>query len=237
MSKRIAAARAHLGHRLGHKISQAKLAEMCGWSSGQSRIGNYENGGRQPGPRDLERLSEVTGVSLMWLTFGQGQMVTNSAGYEPHQAGMPGEIRDQAGDYKQDPRAEGKVPLISWVRAGAAESPCLIYEPGDAEQWLYCNRHHSASAYALRVKGDSMTTAVGKSYPDGSVIFVDPELRGNVSAGDAVVAKLAGSDEVTFKVLAQDSGKTFLRPLNKQYPMVTDEFQILGKVIELQFSL
>lgn len=125
----------------------------------------------------------------------------------------------------------GKVPLISWVQAGDWAEAIDNFAPGDAERYLPCPKKHSASTYALKVQGDSMTAPHGRSYPEGCIIFVDPELRGSVSLGDRVVAKLNGHDAVTFKQLAADGNKQYLKPLNPQHSPIFDEFRILGKVI------
>ncbi|WP_232968481.1 XRE family transcriptional regulator [Pseudomonas putida] len=47
--------------RKERKLTQAALAEACGWS--QSRIGNYEVGRREPSFADVAKIAEVLGVS------------------------------------------------------------------------------------------------------------------------------------------------------------------------------
>ncbi|NHB89571.1 MULTISPECIES: helix-turn-helix domain-containing protein [Photorhabdus] len=51
------------------KMSQAALAEQCGWAS-QSRIGNYESGTRNVSADDAVILSKALGVSPSELMFG-----------------------------------------------------------------------------------------------------------------------------------------------------------------------
>ena len=131
----------------------------------------------------------------------------------------------------QGPDITGLIPLISWVAAGTWNEAIDIFEPGDAEEFLPCPTSHGSRTYALRVEGDSMTAPYGKSYPPGCIIFVDPDQRGGVVNGDRVIAKLNGDNAVTFKVFVEDSGKKFLRALNPQYPSITGEFRILGRVI------
>lgn len=122
-----------------------------------------------------------------------------------------------------------KVPLISWIQAGAWCSASDPFEPGDAERWLESPVRHGENTYALRVRGDSMTAPYGRSYPEGCIIFVDP---GKCPVhGSRIIAKLKGSDEVTFKVLKKEDGRTWLAPLNPQHPPIHDEFRILGTVI------
>lgn len=126
----------------------------------------------------------------------------------------------------------GKVPLISWVQAGAWCEAVSNFEPYHADSWLSCPVPISDSGYALQVRGDSMTNpGPGRSYPDGCIIFVDPEVETNT--GDRVIARLPRTNEATFKVLVEDAGRKFLRPINPQYPIIdiTEETHICGKVV------
>jgi SOS-response transcriptional repressor LexA len=112
------------------------------------------------------------------------------------------------------------VPLISWVQAGAfCESPDL-FSPGDAEEWIPCPSRHSPGTYALRVKNDSMTSLSPgeRSYPHGTIIFVDPERAHTV--GSRVVARLPSSSETTFKVYTEDADQPYLMPINPKYPSI-----------------
>lgn len=130
----------------------------------------------------------------------------------------------------EGPDIRGHVPLISWVQAGDWNHADDPLQPGDADQWLPCPSSHGQRTYALRVRGDSMTATHGKSYPEGCVIFVDPDQKSPAN-GARIIAKLSGSDEVTFKVLVMDAGRTWLKPLNPQHPPILDEFRVLGTVI------
>ncbi|WP_085630748.1 LexA family transcriptional regulator [Pseudomonas sp. R16(2017)] len=126
----------------------------------------------------------------------------------------------------------GKVPLISWVQAGAWCEAISNFEVYDADSWLSCPVTISSHGYALKVLGDSMTNpGPGRSYPAGCIIFVDPEAE--TKTGDRVIARLPRTNEATFKVLAEDAGRQFLRPINPQYPIIeiSEETHICGKVV------
>lgn len=126
----------------------------------------------------------------------------------------------------------GKVPLISWVQAGAWCEAISNFEPYDADSWLSCPVPISPNGYALRVVGDSMTNpGPGRSYPTGCIIFVDPEIEAH--AGDRVIARVPRTNEVTFKILVEDAGRQYLRPINPQYPIIdiTEETHICGKIV------
>lgn len=83
-----------------------------------------------------------------------------------------------------------------------------------------------------------MTAPTGRSFPEGIDIFVDPEQRGGVVPNDFVIAKINGRDAVTFKQLACEEGRPYLRPLNPspKYEPIFDEFRVLGKVIYAGFK-
>lgn len=70
--------------------------------------------------------------------------------------------------------------------------------------------------YALRVHGDSMVSELGDSFPEGSVIVVEPELP--ALPGDYVIAT-DSMNETTFKQLVKDGGDLYLKPLNSRYPI------------------
>jgi len=107
-----------------------------------------------------------------------------------------------------------RVPLISWVTAGQWREVVDNFQPGDAEQWVETTKRVGHSAFALRVRGDSMEPRC----PDGAVIVVDPE-REAVN-GSLVVVRLQDDAEATFKRLVIEGGRRFLAPLNPRYPVI-----------------
>jgi len=133
------------------------------------------------------------------------------------------------------PRKLGKVPLISWIRAGTMTDIVDLYEPGDAEAWYSSHASHSQHSFALRVDGDSMTSPIPgvQSFPHGCVLIVDPERP--VYNGAKVVAKHIPSARATFKVFQDDGLRKLLVPLNPVHlPAVEMDhnYQIIGVVIE-----
>jgi SOS-response transcriptional repressor LexA len=112
------------------------------------------------------------------------------------------------------PPFAGRVPLISWVTAGHWREVVDNFQPGHAEQWVDTTKRVGASAFALRVRGDSMEPRC----PDGAVIIVDPD-REAVN-GSLVVVRLESDAEATFKRLVIEGGRRFLAPLNPRYPVL-----------------
>jgi SOS-response transcriptional repressor LexA len=190
---------------------QAELARLLNTTS--QRVKNWES--RGPSKEVRLQIQDLFGIdALLSEKPAKQAVVTND---HLHANVHPG------------PDIKGCVPLISWVQAGVWNEAIDIYEPGYAEQWLPVLRNGSKHTYALRVQGDSMTAPHGKTYPEGTIIIVDPDLR-TPSSGQRVIAKLSGSNAVTFKVYIEEDGRRWLKPLNTQHQPIYDEFRVLGTV-------
>jgi len=112
-----------------------------------------------------------------------------------------------------------RIPLISWVQAGGWKDAADPYARGTADEWVTTHSKVGRLAFALRVRGDSMTNPRGEpSFPDGTVIVVDPHRPAD--SGSLVVARLERDQEATFKRLAIDGGQRLLVPLNPQFPAI-----------------
>lgn len=132
-----------------------------------------------------------------------------------------------SGNVELGPSIKGKVPLISYVQAGAFCEAVDSFSPGDAEEWLECPFPHGDSAFCLRVIGDSMQP----EYREGEVILVEPSVR--AEHGDDVVVR-APSGSATFKRLQITPDGTYLRAVNPDYREridVPDESVICGVVV------
>lgn len=112
-----------------------------------------------------------------------------------------------------------RIPLISWVQAGGWKDAADPYARGTADEWVTTHAKVGRLAYALRVRGDSMTNPRGEpSFPDGTVIVIDPHR--SADSGSLVVARLERDQEATFKRLVMDGGQRLLVPLNPQFPAI-----------------
>lgn len=160
-------------------------------------------------------------INPAWVLEGVGEMLVSS--WLPVNNVTPVTVR-------------ATVPLISWVQAGNFQGVSDVFEPGQADEWVdVSDTKVSKKTFALRVVGDSMVSPYPgeASFPEGTVLVVDPE-RG-VQAGDYVIAKDVDTQEATFKRLAHDAGRWFLRPLNPAYPTVQIDapaLRVIGRVVE-----
>jgi len=185
----------------------------------------------------FERIAHGLGLTMEQLLISPENWVEDDGWTikypEEHKFGFTDLVRTNSNISNSNtsaaPEVKGLVPIISWVQAGQWHE-AIDFEHHEDLKYLPCPKSHSESTYALRVRGDSMTASYGKSYPENCIIFVDPELR-NPTSGDRIIAKINGDAEVTFKVFMQEGDKKWLKPLNTQHPIITDEFKVLGKII------
>lgn len=108
------------------------------------------------------------------------------------------------------------------------------YSLGDAAEWLLTDLELSPSAFALRIKGDSMLP----EFREGDTVIIDPAVT--PLPGDYVVAK-NDDNEATFKKyrprgLNEQGQPVFeLVPLNEDYPSLRSDrsnLQIIGTMVE-----
>ncbi|WMN15378.1 S24 family peptidase [Pseudomonas piscis] len=208
----------------GRGVDIHKHLKSIGVDKSPQAISKWLNGDAIAEADSMVALCSWLKVRREWLEYGVlPKEQTGNSNVHPFDAGYESNIRTIAQGF-------GKVPLISWVQAGAwCESN---FEQHDGESWLSCPVPISSSGYALKVLGDSMTNpGPGRSYPTGCIIFVDPEVE--TKTGDRVIARVPRTNEATFKILVEDAGRQFLRPINPQYPIIdiTEETHICGKVV------
>lgn len=187
-------------------------------------VSKWLNGEAMPEADTIVALSTWLEVRREWLEYGIAPERLASAA-------LTSSVVSEVSNILTVSPNLGKVPLISWIQAGAW-CEASNFESHDVDNWISCPVAISRSGFALKVRGDSMTNpGIGRSYPDGCIIFVDPEVEANT--GDRVVARVPRTNEVTFKVLVEDAGRQFLRPINPQYPIIdiTEETHICGKIV------
>lgn len=210
----------------GRGVDIHRRLKSMGVDKTTQAISKWLNGEAMAEADSMAALSTWLNVRREWLEYGVLPK-QDMSGRAPHiLAGVDESNVDEV------MQRFGKVPLISWVQAGAWCEAISNFEAYDPDSWLSCPVPISDQGYALKVLGDSMTNpGPGRSYPTGCIIFVDPEAE--TKTGDRVIARLPRTNEATFKILVSDAGRQFLRPINPQYPIIeiTEETHICGKVV------
>jgi SOS-response transcriptional repressor LexA len=91
------------------------------------------------------------------------------------------------------------------------------------------------ATFALRIRGDSMVSGEGESFPPGCIITVDPTVE--AMPGHYVIVRLKGASEAIFRLLVQQEVDTLmLSPLNAKYPSMPlpADAKIVGVVTQKQ---
>ncbi|NDV11651.1 LexA family transcriptional regulator [Crenobacter caeni] len=138
-------------------------------------------------------------------------------------------VSDSYANVKEGPAIRGKVPVISWVRAGNWMEAIDNFEPGMAEDWVDVTVPVRRGTFALVVQGDSMEPV----FTEGGVIIVDAVADGaDPLPGKYVVAKRRSDNAATLKQLTMDGGIAYLKPVNPRYPILTldEDTDIIGVV-------
>lgn len=214
---RIKAARRHA------QITQAELARRVGID--QASISDLERG-RSLRSSYNASIARECGVSALWLETGTGSMLQKD-----EQLTFSGSKSESNVAMVEQPRKMYRYPVVSWVAAGAWTEAVQPFPDGFSDQYEISDYNAKGPAFWLDVKGDSMTSLSAPSIPEGSQILVDTEA--DVRPGMLVIAKLAGSNEATFKKLVEDGGVRYLKPLNPAYPTIpcADDCRIVGVVV------
>lgn len=165
----------------------------------KSTVSKWVNGLNTPKGENAVKLAAFLRCSVSWLIEGKGSPSKNV-------------------ELELGPDLRGNAPLISWVQAGKwKEIDVNMIRENLGTTYYQHTANVSEDAFALRVKGDSMTSSGGdKSIPEGSVIIVDPNIQ--AEHGKVVVAMLDDSEEATLKQLVIDGGSKYLKPFNSSYP-------------------
>ena len=206
---------------------QAELAKICGVSA--PTVTAWLNKPEKVASIDrvyAERICAAykLGYSPAWLAEGLGDERMGSMLTIP-----PGSYMDGLANTVPGPAIRGKVPLISWVRAGELCESHDNYHPGDAEHYMDCPVPHGPRTYCLALSGDSMDDGSADAYRDGEIVFVDPDVR--AEPGKDVVVRTP-ENKTTFKRLKQDSEGLYLLGLNgKKIVRVPEDTVFCGVVI------
>lgn len=197
--------------------TQQQLAKLLGVS--RVSVTKWENGTVRPAGENLHQLAKTLTCSPEWLLYGTGDHVKDDTRLKPISPPMI------------------SVPVISSVQAGGWTDSYAAARLSDVIRWCSTTVKVSEDAFALDVRGESMTNPNGyPSIPEGSTVIVEPNYGSfDDLNGKIVVAVIDGSSDATVKKMVVDGPYRYLMPLNPIFkPIQCDNTcRILGKVVQV----
>lgn len=178
-------------------------------------VSKWFNAESMPRADAMNNLANLLRVDVVWLQHGKMQ-------------GFDANVSDPK-PYRPSP----KYPVISFVQAGSWNDACEAYTLSEIDEWYESDVYVEGAAFWLKVEGDSMTSPVGVSIPEGALVLVDTG-RDAIN-GSLVIAKLTESNEATFKKLVIDGGSKMLKGLNPAWPIlpINGNCKIIGVVVQM----
>lgn len=128
-------------------------------------------------------------------------------------------------------------PKLNWVQAGQFAQCGDNFDMYDFDNWHESVKYAGERGFWLEVHGDSMTAPTGVTFPEGMSILINPEKEPYPNC--YVIAKHKGTNETTFKRYVTDLGRSYLKPLNPQYPMIelNGDCEIIGVVVDARWDI
>ena len=219
--------------RKERSLTQPELADRLEGVPGlrQADISKIENGRHSSPEMHIAALARALGVRSSDISIMVDEAVESGGRDYPIKTPLTTpEAQERTGGDCQ----RRSVPLVGWVSAGHWDQVENPFDPEVAKGLVPVGIKVSDRAYALKVKGDSMTNPIGwPSFPEGSTIIVDPIRQ--YSSGDLVIAQVDDDDEATFKRLVKEAGTMVFVPLNPRYQTitVTKPVHICGVVVAM----
>ncbi|MDG4948400.1 helix-turn-helix domain-containing protein [Actinobacillus equuli subsp. haemolyticus] len=205
-----------LGDRIRSRRKELKLTQkdLATALKGVSHVAvsQWESNTTKPNAENILDLSTVLQCDISWLLRGSGESNV-----------MPASI------------GVTKVPLISYVQAGAWTGIDDFRETCGDYEYILTDLDVSGDAFALKIKGDSMEP----EFIAGDIVIIDPKVEPH--AGEFVAA-INGDYEATFKKyrpledLDEYGRQHFeLVPLNPDWHSMSSlkqEIRIIGTMVE-----
>lgn len=195
----------------------------------QPTVSQWEADLMVPRGESLKKLEEILKTNSDWILHGKGNPEARYVLVQP-----------DSQEFKAISLSTKRIPVISWVQAGVWSDTGCDDPAITCTEWMETSSGVSEHAFALIVRGDSMTNSNNpRSIQDGSKVVVEPIFDPEQLNRKIVVAMLEGSSEATIKEFIQDGPVKFLKPLNPAYPsmQVNGNCRIVGVVKQIVVDL
>ncbi|EWH01919.1 hypothetical protein Q427_11405 [Halomonas sp. BC04] len=105
--------------------------------------------------------------------------------------------------------------------------------------YAYSGLEATGHGFWLSMKGDAMSAPIGlvPTLPEGTKVLFDTGAR--IKPGKLVLTLLPDNDTLTCRLLVEEAGDRFLKPLNPAYPLTpfTSKTLLVASALESRFIL
>lgn len=197
-----------------------RLSELADYKGGRAALGRF--------------LGYKDGAYIRQMIDGERPITEKTIQAIHEKPGLAGWFDKPSSNVAPAAIGARSIPLISYVQAGCWTDVVDSFAPGAGDEYLLTDLELSSSAFALKIKGDSMLP----EFKEGDRVIIDPAV--SPLPGDYVVAK-NGDEEATFKKYrprgTTESGQPVfeLVPLNEDYETLRSDrtpIRIVGTMVE-----
>lgn len=205
------------------RLTQEQLAERIGCSQGA--VNHWLSGRRRP---DLDTMNSVL------RELGEEDLEVVQVLRVNEQRGCYNPVQTDATAQWAISQPAYRYPLLEWAAAADAKPSIARHSTGTSHVSDYAA---NGPAFWLRVQGESMSAAHGRSVPAGSLILVDPLVQ--ATPGSLVIVSAPLQQQAVFRELQEDGGRRYLKALNPTWPVMgwENEWQIKGVVVRAMLVL
>ncbi|WP_235204877.1 XRE family transcriptional regulator [Pseudomonas syringae] len=186
-------------YRKEARLSQASLAKACGWDS-QSRVGNYEKDTREPSLGDIQKIAKALGINEAELLLNAKSKLLTA----------PVSTIGGGSNVEQGPpitSATRRIDIVGTAQLGQ-NGYWVGLEVSDGFVETYSR---DEDAYALRLKGDSMSPAIR----NGWVAVCEPNHR--LVSGEYVMVTTTDGQSMVKELLFENEEEVSLMSVNSAY--------------------
>jgi len=196
-----------------------------------------------PRINNLEKLAASLGTTASFLAHGDGSQglvgLPNS--------GIPGIAIGAAAsasavsartDRAPPPPRLWLYPVLTWTDA-MKTSRLEALATSEENRFESSEYLKTGVAFWLKMCGDAMAAPIGvsPSLPAGTLVLLDTGLQ--AVPGKLILVELPDSPTPTLRMLIEESGRRYLKPLNPAYPLISldENCHILAVAIEARIKL
>lgn len=198
-------------------ITHEMLATKMGITRGA--VTHYLCGRRIPPLKQFQKLATILKTNPSWILYGKKDVKLVNDENHNKSTGQGNEETIK------------KIPIVPWESIIDFHSGVKNIALSSTEYLKNLYTDSNKDYFALKVRGDSMTSQDQRGFYENDLLIIEPKRRANIN--DYVIAIIPEAKEAVFKQLVIDNSVQYLMPLNPRYPLlkIGPNIKIVGIVV------